>query len=60
MNQSSSLLIALPVVVGSIAKVLAPDGDHMNLSKTGGNLEDDRIIQILSAFNCRFLGPNTR
>jgi hypothetical protein len=22
--------------------------------------EGNRIIQILSAFNCRFLGPNTR
>ena len=22
--------------------------------------EDNRIIQILSAFNCRFLGPNSR
>jgi hypothetical protein len=60
MNQSSSLLIALPVTACSTAKVLAPDGDDTNPSKTGGNLEDDRIIQILSAFNCRFLGPNTR
>ena len=25
-----------------------------------GRLEDNRIIQILSAFNCRFLGPNSR
>jgi hypothetical protein len=37
-------------------KVLAPNGDDMNLSKTGGNLDDDRIIQILSAFICRFWG----
>ena len=25
-----------------------------------GRLEGNRIIQILSAFNCRFLGPNSR
>jgi hypothetical protein len=25
-----------------------------------GRLEGSRIIQILSAFNCRFLGPNSR
>lgn len=60
MNRSSSLLIALTVTACSIAKVFAPDGDDMNLSKTGRNLEDDWIIQILSAFICRFLGPNTR
>jgi hypothetical protein len=60
MNQSSSLLIAPPVIACSIAKVLAPDGDDTNPSKTGGNLEGDRIMQILSAFNCRFLESNTR
>jgi len=27
---------------------------------TGGSPKSKRIIQILSAFNCRFLGPNTR
>ena len=27
---------------------------------TGGNSPGKRIIQILSAFNCRFWGPNTR
>jgi hypothetical protein len=48
MNQSSSLLIALPVIACSIAKVLAPDGDDTTF-KTGGNLGDDRILQILSA-----------
>jgi hypothetical protein len=25
-----------------------------------GRFEGNRIIQILSAFNCRFLGPNSR
>jgi len=32
----------------------------MTPSDTGGSLKSKRIIQILSAFNCRFLGPNTR
>ena len=59
MNRSSSLLIALPVIACSIANVPAPDGDDTNLSKTGGNFENNRIIQILSAFNYRFLGSNT-
>jgi hypothetical protein len=34
--------------------------DEMNPSSTGNSLRSKRIIQILSAFNCRFLGPNTR
>ncbi len=57
-----------PTMVGGQTKnplgfppAAGPDriGD-MNPYLTGGSLEGKRIIQILSAFNCRFLGPNTR
>ena len=33
---------------------------HAPAPCSGGSLKSKRIIQILSAVNCRFLGPNTR
>ena len=60
MNRRSSLSVALTVNAFSRAGGLALACANANLSKTGGNPVDDRIMQILSALNCRFFGLNTR
>jgi hypothetical protein len=44
---------------GKREPILASNWDDMNPSMTDGNPADNRIIQILSAFNCRFLWLNT-
>jgi hypothetical protein len=44
---------------GKREPILASNWDDMNPSMTDGNPADNRIIQILSAFKCRFLWPNT-
>ena len=58
MNRSSSLLVALAAIAFSRAGVLALAWANANPSKIAKNPADDRIIQILSAFNCRFSGLN--
>jgi hypothetical protein len=44
----------LPATVGDT------DAKAMSSLLVIGFAKGNRIIQILSAFNCRFLGPNTR
>ncbi len=48
--------------VGETSVRLGPSVSRREMKRllSGVEAEGDRIIQILSAFNCRFLGPNTR